>query len=329
MNFYSKARSSEKDHFAGFIATNVVKFIAIERTSNPVKWRSDMSGQVLTDRADFWANFSLLYNSGVPILETFSVVSQGTDGELRKVASKFGKTVEEGKYISEVMAKHQDVFSNLETIMITVGEETGTVGDILEKLAEVSRIPETSAKADFWKNFALLMSCGLQILPALEIASEGMDDDFRKVISDVRDSISSGISISGALAQHEKMFSVFEISMVRVGADVGNLPIIAERLAEVSRIPETSAKAGFWRNFALLVSCGLPILRVLEVASEGMDDDFRKAVSGVKDSVNSGASLSDALEQNENTFSAFEVSMVRAGEAAGNLNVIAERLAAS
>jgi len=209
----------------------MVEFITIVRIGIQQNGGKKMSVQVLTDRANFWANFSLLYNSGVPILETFSVVSQGADGELRKVTSKFGKIVEEGKYISEVMAKRQDVFSRLETTMITIGEETGTVGDILEKLAEVSRIPETSARAGFWRNFALLVSCGLPLLQVLEVASEGMDDDFTKVISDVKDSISSSTSLSDALAKHEKTFSAFEVSMVRVGEAAGNLNAIAERLA--------------------------------------------------------------------------------------------------
>jgi type II secretory pathway component PulF len=70
-------------------------------------------------------------------------------------------------------------------------------------------------------------------------------------------------------------------------------------------------------------------LQVLAVASEGMDDDFKKAISNIQDSVSSGTSLSDALVQYEEKFTEFEISMIRIGEATGSLNTIAERLAAS
>jgi len=81
------------------------------------------------------------------------------------------------------------------------------------------------------------------------------------------------------------------------------------------------------RQLATLIGAGIPLVEALSALSEQVETARLKAVLGsVRDKVNEGASLADALSQS-GPFSQLYVSMVRAGEAGGALEQILARLA--
>lgn len=84
----------------------------------------------------------------------------------------------------------------------------------------------------------------------------------------------------------------------------------------------------FSRQFATMVSSGLSMLRCLYVLEEQTPNKKLSAVIGaVKNDVEAGISLSDALEKHPAVFSKLYVSMVRAGEIGGILDEVLNRLA--
>lgn len=84
----------------------------------------------------------------------------------------------------------------------------------------------------------------------------------------------------------------------------------------------------FSRQFATMVSSGLSMLRCLYVLEEQTPNKKLAAVIGaVKNDVEAGISLSDALEKHPAVFSKLYVSMVRAGEIGGILDEVLNRLA--
>ena len=86
-------------------------------------------------------------------------------------------------------------------------------------------------------------------------------------------------------------------------------------------------RSEFWEGFGLLVSDGYPLIQVLDGAAEKADEKLREVIPDIKDSFQNGSSFSDAMVEHRDAFSEFEIVMVRAGEATGNLASIAERLA--
>ncbi len=84
----------------------------------------------------------------------------------------------------------------------------------------------------------------------------------------------------------------------------------------------------FSRQFATMVSSSLSMLRCLYVLEEQTENKKLAAVIGqIKDDVEAGISLSDALEKHPNVFNKLYVSMVRAGELGGILDEVLNRLA--
>ena len=91
------------------------------------------------------------------------------------------------------------------------------------------------------------------------------------------------------------------------------------------KVPEV---AGFTRQLATLLRAGIPLAESLGALVEQIDNPKLKSiVVEVRSMVNEGSSLADALGKHGKVFEGVYVSMVRAGEAAGNLDQVLVRLA--
>ncbi len=85
----------------------------------------------------------------------------------------------------------------------------------------------------------------------------------------------------------------------------------------------------FSRQLATMVDSGIPIAAALEVLAEQMEDrNFKLTLKKVRDDIEAGASLSEALGRQSRTFSDFFINMIRAGESSGRLDEILDRVAA-
>lgn len=84
----------------------------------------------------------------------------------------------------------------------------------------------------------------------------------------------------------------------------------------------------FSRQLATMVEAGVPLVQALGILSEQTENlDLKKVIVDVHDSVESGKSLSQALEKHRKIFSNFFTSMIQAGESSGRLDEILDRLA--
>jgi len=85
----------------------------------------------------------------------------------------------------------------------------------------------------------------------------------------------------------------------------------------------------FTRQLSAMIGAGVPLLRALTALSDHVADSpvLRKILLGIIQNVESGSTFGDALAKYPNTFNDIYVNMVRAGEAAGILDEILQRLA--
>jgi general secretion pathway protein F len=84
----------------------------------------------------------------------------------------------------------------------------------------------------------------------------------------------------------------------------------------------------FTHQLATLVDAGLPIDRALAILTDLQEGPkFKNVLLGLRRSVQSGASLADALGKHPSLFNRLYINMVKAGEAGGVLELIFTRLA--
>lgn len=85
----------------------------------------------------------------------------------------------------------------------------------------------------------------------------------------------------------------------------------------------------FTRQFATMIDAGLPLIQGLEILSSQVESKtLAKVLSAIKTDVESGSTYADALRKHPRIFSELYVNMVAAGESAGILDTILNRLAA-
>ena len=85
----------------------------------------------------------------------------------------------------------------------------------------------------------------------------------------------------------------------------------------------------FARQFSTMIDAGLPIIQCLDILySQQANVTFKKMLKEIKESVESGATLAEALKKFPKHFDDLFVNMIAAGEAGGILDAILRRLAA-
>jgi type IV pilus assembly protein PilC len=84
----------------------------------------------------------------------------------------------------------------------------------------------------------------------------------------------------------------------------------------------------FTRQFSVMIDAGLPLVQCLEIlGSQNENKTFRAILLGVRQDVESGHSLADAMRKHPKGFDDLYCNMVAAGEAGGILDTILQRLA--
>jgi type IV pilus assembly protein PilC len=117
----------------------------------------------------------------------------------------------------------------------------------------------------------------------------------------------------------------------------GMIPINISKESKVNmkmeirlRKPKVKLKdlAVFSRQFATMINSGLSLLRALNILSEQTENEsLKEAITGLREDVERGSSLSAAMSKHPKVFNKLFVSMVRAGETGGQLDTVLVRVA--
>ena len=86
--------------------------------------------------------------------------------------------------------------------------------------------------------------------------------------------------------------------------------------------------AVFTRQFSVMIDAGLPLVQCLEILGSQQEHKvFRRALLQIRQDVESGSNLADAMRKHPKIFNDLYTNMVAAGEAGGILDTILQRLA--
>jgi type IV pilus assembly protein PilC len=91
---------------------------------------------------------------------------------------------------------------------------------------------------------------------------------------------------------------------------------------------KTKDVAIFFRQFSVMIDAGLPLVQCLEILAANQENQtFQKTLTGVRTTVEGGATLANAMRQYPVVFDDLTTNMIEAGETGGILDVILQRLA--
>jgi type IV pilus assembly protein PilC len=115
------------------------------------------------------------------------------------------------------------------------------------------------------------------------------------------------IAVSGAIKEKGKEFALPTLGMQKVA--IKDLAL-------------------FFRQFSVMIDAGLPLVQCLEILAANQENQvFQKTLTGVRTSVEGGATLAKAMKGYPKVFDDLTVNMIDAGETGGILDTILQRLA--
>jgi len=99
-----------------------------------------------------------------------------------------------------------------------------------------------------------------------------------------------------------------------------NIPFLQPKITEKDVVV-------FSRIFATMINAGLPLMQCLDIlGGQEQNKTFSKVIRGMKDDIEAGSTLTDALRKYPKIFDQLFVNLVAAGESGGILDVILQRL---
>jgi type II secretory pathway component PulF len=122
-------------------------------------------------------------------------------------------------------------------------ESCGSNGSVAGASVVASRTPSAVGRRGsvsrrdvtaFTRELSALVGAGIPIPQALDsLGEENENAAFRDVVLHIADSVQKGAALSASLEEHPKLFGKLYASMVRVGEEAGQLPIVMADLANL------------------------------------------------------------------------------------------------
>jgi type IV pilus assembly protein PilC len=144
----------------------------------------------------------------------------------------------------------------------------------------------------------------------------------------------SGKNSAGEKVAGERVAVNKQVLATQLRREQINAPTIREKGKEFALPMFGSGKvntkdiAVFFRQFSVMIDAGLPLVQCLEILAANQENStFQKGLTNVRTTVESGATLANAMRQHPKLFDDLTTNMIEAGETGGILDLILQRLA--
>ena len=291
------------------------------------------------DKVLFSRQLATLINAGLPLIQSLrSVAQQTTAKSLQEIINNVIIDVEAGKTLSSSLAKHPKVFDRLFISMVEAGETSGTLDKALERLANQqendSDILSKVRGAMIYPGIVLLVMLGVVtfmitgVLPQVEniynsLPGGSLPIETRLLLDVSHFVINFWWIVIIAIIAFVIFFRWFRAHPK--GRQI--LDTVKMRAWPFGPLFMKLYMARFARTAYTLVSSGVPLLRVMEIAADSIGNvNISKALILAKDKVRSGKSLSESITNNPN-FLELVPNMIKIGEQSGALESMLDRVA--
>ncbi len=273
-----------------------------------------------------------------PLEEALRTISRQSEKEhVRAIISEVHSGVLEGQRLSESMRRAPTSFPPLYRAMISAGESSGSLPDILERLANLlerqaqmrGKLISALAYPIVLALVAVLVVAGLMISVVPKVVEQFDDVDqqlpaITRVVMAISAFLASYywlILIVLALAALAFAFAMRQ-EKFRYSVDKTLL-----RLPFIGRLIRDLNAARLARTLATMVASRLPLLEGLKLTRETVSNRVLRAANGdMVEAVRSGGSLSGAMRAS-NVFPPLLVYLTAGGESSGQLDVMLARAA--
>ena len=292
-----------------------------------------------SDKVLFSRQLSTLINAGLPLVQSLrNVASQTENKSFKSMISQVITDVEGGSALATALGHHPTAFDNIFVSMVAAGEASGTLDKALERLAnQQEKDAEIISKVKGAMIYpavvmgVMLLVVGfmiVKVLPQVEVLYKDLPGATLPLVTKILLAISHAVTkywyltliivvITGLLAS-------------RWSKTPGGKAVFDKTKMTAWPIGHLFMKlymARFARTGATLISSGVPLLQMLQITGNAINNiHIEKALSKASEKVKGGKALSDSLD-GDPSFLPLVPNMLRIGEQSGALESMLEKVA--
>ncbi len=333
-----------------YYAKNRNEIIQMLQKNNyyPVLIREVVEGRSITinifnkvkikDLAIFARQFHVMLNAGVTIIQCLDILRQQTEKQsFKDVISKVYESVQKGLALSEAMKEHQNVFPELFINMVEVGEASGNLDSVMDRMAhhyeKETKIQNKIRGAMIYPIILAIVSVIVvifmlvAILPTFLSMFEGSGVDLPVPTLFL-------LSISNGVRHYWHLILLFLTVFVYLIYKYLNTEKGRRKFDEIKlKIPIVRSTAinistsRFARTLSTLLTSGIPLLPAMDIVSKIVGNQVvADGILSVKEDLHKGYDLAGPIQRLE-LFPPMVHSMIRIGEESGTLDDVLVRTA--
>ncbi|WP_024298957.1 type II secretion system F family protein [Methylomicrobium lacus] len=287
----------------------------------------------------FTSELATLLDSGLPLDKSLTVLIDLTEDneKLSKLIARVLEKVKGGSSLADALDKQPGVFSRFYLNMIRAGEAGGSLGDVLNRLAEYlersRELKDTVSTALIYPAVLLVMSLASLFVMLIFVVPQ-----FTEMFESAGQQLPVSTQIVVGLAEWLQSYwwlliggAIFAVSYMRfqladpVRKKVWDGRFLKLPLADMVIVNKETAN--MTRTLGTLLGNGVSILSALVIVKETVDNlVLVDAIQFAEEELKQGKRMSDALVKT-GIFPKMAVQMIRMGEETGHLEEMLLRVA--
>jgi type IV pilus assembly protein PilC len=278
----------------------------------------------------FSRQLSTLINAGLPLVQSLRQVSlQTTNKQFQAVINQVISDVEAGTSFSDALAKHPTVFNRVYISLVGAGEASGTLDAALERLADQQeKDADITSKVRGAMMGAVVVFMLVKVLPQVQTIYNSLPGVQLPLPTKIM------LGVSHILIHFWWMVVIALVIIAIFGSrwarTMGGRSIIDKVKMKAWPAGPLFMKmymARFARTGTTLVASGVPLLQMMAITGEAVDNvHIEAALRRAADKVKGGKALSEAIGGDSN-FLELVPNMLRIGEQSGALETMLDKVA--
>jgi type IV pilus assembly protein PilC len=327
--------ASEQAAIAALLNRNLLVLSIQERVGKKGKTKG---GRVkLADLVIFTRQLATMVDAGIAIVQSLQALGEQSPNKvMRDTVKDICTRVESGESFSEALQKHPKAFNRLYISMVGAGEKGGLLAEILARLAtyleNTEKIRKKVKSAMMYPVGVIVVAIGITIFLLVKVIPV-FEDVYKGFGAKLPAPTMAIIYMSHFMQKYLIIIIPAAVFLVWLwlryiktpkGRDFWDQKRI--KLPIFGPIAHKICLARFTRTLASLVRSGVPILEVLQIVSQTVDNTvLEKAIKAASADIERGEGISQALSKHP-VFPSMIIRMLTAGEQTGNIDTMLERV---
>lgn len=284
-------------------------------------------------------NLSVMVATGLSLVNSLEILSeQSKNKKLKKALNEIKERVNKGETLSSAIAHFPGIFSEFFLSMVKVGEEAGTLEEVLKilslQLEKEHKLKSELQGAMIYPCIVLSLMLAVGIIIAIVVLPR-LDSFFKSMNAKVPFYTRLLIDFGQFSTKNWPVLIIVPIVFViliamalRTKKGKWLLDTIFLKIPLISSLVKKSNCAILIRSLSSLLNSGVPVLRSLEVVHGTVGNFyFKKAISEALEKIKKGDRLSDSFIPYKNIFPFGAIEMLQVGEETGKTSVVLKTLA--